>query len=207
MTEIRIKAIIARLAQPDPLPDLTPLCPDRNELTSILLDIRKGARSPFYTDLREEADRQHLDVPHLVQKADRLLTSLNISSSTDHYSILDLNQDASAEQIHEKWIEKMRIYHPDNYENPTGWIAEQCWNLNEAYAVLKDPEKRRVYDRQRRARMRGALGASGGQRPISSISHVDAAPVVGSRSKFTRAVTIGAIAIAGLIIGALLWAW
>lgn len=205
MTEIRIKDIIARLAQPDPLPDLAPLCPDRKELTRILLDIRKGVRSPFYADLREEAGRQHLDVHHLVQKAEFLLTSLNISSSTDYYSVLDLDQDASAEEIHEKWIEKVRMYHPDNYEDPTGWIAQQCWRLNEAYAVLKNPEKRRAYDDQRRAGMRGAFGAPGGSTSISSLGEVDSTLAAGSRSRLTRAIALGAIAIAGLIVGVLLW--
>ncbi|MDE2059473.1 MAG: J domain-containing protein [candidate division NC10 bacterium] len=207
MAELRIKDIIARLAQPDPLPDLAPLCPDRKELTSVLLDIRKGVKSPFYADLREEACRQHLDVRHLVQKAEFLLTSLNISSNTDYYAVLDLDQDASPEEIHEKWIEKMRMYHPDHYEDPTGWIAEQCRKLNEAYAVLKDPEKRRAYDNQRRAGMRGICGAPGGSHSISSLGDVNSASAVSSRSRFIRAVALGAIAIAGLIVGVLLWSW
>lgn len=207
MTEFSVKDIIARLAQPDPLPDLAPLCPDRKELTSVLLDIRKGAKSPFYADLREEARRQHLDVRHLVRKAEFLLTSLNISSNTDYYSVLDLDQDASAEETHEKWLEKMRMYHPDNYEDPTGWIAEQCRKLNEAYAVLKNPEKRRAYDSQRRSGMRGAFGTPGGSNSVSSLGDVDSTLAAGSRSRFTRAIALGAIAIAGLIVGVLLWSW
>ena len=205
VTEHRIREIITRLAQPEPLPNLFPLCPNRKELTSILLDIRKGMRSPHYADLREVAERQHLDVRHLVQKAEFLLASLNITSSTDYYAILEVNQDASAEEIREKWLEKMRAYHPDNYEDPTGWITQQCWRLNEAYAVLKDPEKRREYDDQRRARMKGGLWAPKGSDSISPGGDVDAVSAAGSRSRSTGAVAIVAIAIASLIVALLLW--
>jgi O-antigen ligase/DnaJ-domain-containing protein 1 len=193
-----IDAILARLARPEPLPDLSALCPDRRELTGILLDIRKGLRSSHYAELLKAAERQHLDVRNLVQKAEALLVSMHLTSKTDYYAILEVDQDASAEAIHEKWVEKMRVYHPDNYEDPTGWIAEQSWSLNEAYAVLKDPEKRQEYDARRKARMKGGLRTARG---------IDAASGVSPSPTLVRAMIIAAIAIAGLIIGVLLWSW
>lgn len=205
MSEHSIEEIIARLAQPEPLPDLSALCLDRRELTSILLDIRKGLRSPHYADLREAALRQHLDVRHLVQKAEVLLASLHLASSTDYYSILEVDQHASAEEIREKWIEKIRVYHPDNYEDPTGWIAEQSWSLNEAYAILKDREKRRDYDATRKARMRGGLRAPGATDSIAPGGDADSALAASSHSRLTRVVAIAAIAIASLIVALLLW--
>lgn len=207
MAEFRIKAIIARLAQPEPLPNLFPLCSDRKELIGILLDIRKGVKSPYYSDLQEEAGHQHLEVRHLVQKAEALLASLHLASGTDYYAILDVDQDASTEVIHEKWVEKMRLYHPDNYEDPTGWIGQYSWNLNEAYAVLKDPEKRRAYDHQRRVRMRGGLGAPGRSDVVPPGDDVESAVTADSRSRFARTVAFIAVAIASLIVGVLLWLW
>lgn len=205
MGEHSIEEIITRLAQPEPLPDLSALCPDRRELTGILLDIRKGLRSTHCNDLREAAERQHLEVRHLVQKAEVLLASLHLASRTDHYSILEVDQHASAEEIRQKWIEKMRVYHPDNFEDPTGWIAQQNWSLNEAYAVLKDREKRRDYDATRKARMRGGHRAPGGSDAISPGCNADSVSAVSSVSRLTRAVVIAAIAIASLTVALLLW--
>src|SRR5574337_144557 len=197
-----IDAVIARLAQPEPLPDLSALCPDRRELTAILLDIRRGLRSSHYATLREAAERQHLDVRSLVQKSDTLLVSMHLASRTDYYAILDVDQDASSETIHEKWVEKMRVYHPDNYEDPTGWIAEQSWSLNEAYAVLKDPEKRRAYDTRRKARVKGGLrtaGATDLRAPDHRINTASLPP------QPARTMIIVAVAIASLIVALLLW--
>ncbi len=205
MREDRINAIIAKLAQPEPLPDLSALCPDRRELIGILLEIRRGLRSSHYAELRATAERQHLDIRRLVQKAETLLVSIHLASRTDYYAILGVDQNASPEAVHEKWLEKMRVYHPDNYEDPTGWIAEQSWSLNEAYAVLKDPEKRREYDTRRKARMKGGLRAAGATDLIAPDHHIDAVSAVHLRQKLIPAIIIAAIAIASLIIALLLW--
>jgi O-antigen ligase len=205
MREDRIGAIIARLAQPEPLPDLSALCPDRRELTGILLDIRRGLRSSCYAELRATAERQHLDVRHLVQKAETLLISMHLASRTDYYAILGVDQDASSEVIHEKWVAKMRVYHPDNYEDPTGWIADQSWSLNEAYTVLKDPEKRREYDTRRKARMKGGSRTAGATVLIAPDHRIDAVSTVNLRQKSIQAMIIAAIAIASLIVALLLW--
>lgn len=131
--------------------------------------------------------------------------SIHLASRTDYYAILGVDQNASAEAVHEKWVEKMRVYHPDNYEDPTGWIAEQSWSLNEAYAVLKDPEKRRQYDTRRKARMKGGSRTAGATDLIASDHRIDAASTVRLRPKLIQAMVIAAIAIASLIVTLLLW--
>ncbi|MGB4781760.1 O-antigen ligase family protein, partial [Candidatus Methylomirabilis sp.] len=203
----RIDAIIARLAQPKPLPDLSALCPDRRELTSILLDIRKGRRSSYSAELREAAEFQHLDVHHLVQKAEALLVSMHLAARTDYYAVLEVDQDASAEEIHEQWIEKMRLYHPDNYEDPTGWIAEQNWSLNEAYAVLKNPEKRREYDARQKTQMRGGLRTAGATDFLTLDRATRSASESSAQSRLTRTMAIVATVIASLIVALLLWSF
>jgi len=203
----RVKEIIAALATPEPLPDLSAVCPDRKELTKILLYIARGLRSPYYADLREAAELRHLDVRDLTQKAEFLLAQLNIASSTDFYSILEVDQHASSEEIHQKWIEQMQLYHPDMYETPAGWIAQQARRLNEAYAVLKDPEKRREYDVARRARGKGGLQASGVIRATRHGRWIDS-PSGGSPKEWVpMVVAITSIALASLIVGVLLWSW
>jgi DnaJ-domain-containing protein 1 len=207
ITQPRVKEIIAALARPEPLPNLSSLCPEKKELTRTLLYIARGLRSPYYADLREAAELQHLDVRDLTQKAEFLLALLSIASSTDFYSILEVDQHTSSEEIHHKWIEQMRLYHPDMYETPAGWIAQQARRLNEAYAVLKDPEKRREYDVARRARGKGGLQASGAMRATLHGRWIDSPGGGSSRDWLPMVVAITSIALASLFVGVLLWSW
>ena len=207
ITQPQVKEIITALARPEPLPNLSSLCPDKKELTRTLLYIARGLRSPYYADLREAAELQHLDVRDLTRKAEFLLAQLNMASSTDFYSILEVDQHASSEEIHEKWIEQMQLYHPDMYEMPAGWIAQQARRLNEAYAVLKDPEKRREYDVTRRARGKRGLQASGVKRTTHHGRWVDSPGGGSSREWMPVVVAITSIALASLIVGVLLWSW
>jgi curved DNA-binding protein len=64
----------------------------------------------------------------------------------DYYSILGLTKTASEDEI-KKAFRKLAVkYHPD--KNPGNKEAEEKFKeLNEAYEVLSDPEKRKKYDR------------------------------------------------------------
>lgn len=205
MIEPRAREIILALARPEPVPDLSALCSDKKELTKILLHIARGLRSPYYADLREAAELQHRDVRDLTQKAEFLLAQLNIASSTDFYSILEVDQHASSEEIHQKWIEQMQLYHPDMYETSTGWIAQRARRLNEAYAVLKNPEKRQEYDVSRRAPGRRRPQTSGGIRATRHSRWVESPGAGGSKAWLPIVVAITSIALASLIVGVLLW--
>lgn len=207
MTEARVASIIAALAQPELVQDFTSLCPDRKELTAILLDIMKGVRSPYYPELREAAELHHLDAGHLTRKAGFMLASLSVAPSKDYYSILEVGQHSSAEEIREKWAEKIQMYHPDKYDDPTGWIAQQARSLNEAYAVLKDPEKRQAYDELRKTRGRGGLQTRADHNSILPAAQIDPAWYGKPRSKLPVAVALAAIAFSILIVAALLWPW
>src|SRR6056297_2546720 len=63
----------------------------------------------------------------------------------DYYKILDVSRDASQEEISKAFKKLARKYHPDL--NPDNAEAEKKFKeVNEAYEVLKDPEKRKRYD-------------------------------------------------------------
>lgn len=63
----------------------------------------------------------------------------------DYYRILGLEKNAPAKKIKEAYRTLALKYHPDrNTSDPDA--AEQMKAVNEAYAVLSDPEKRREYD-------------------------------------------------------------
>ncbi|MBU0988437.1 MAG: DnaJ domain-containing protein, partial [Proteobacteria bacterium] len=67
----------------------------------------------------------------------------------DYYKILKIEQNADPKQIKEAYRELAFKYHPDrNKEDPES--GEKMKMVNEAYAVLSDPQKRQQYDALRR---------------------------------------------------------
>jgi curved DNA-binding protein len=62
----------------------------------------------------------------------------------DYYGILGVQPDAASEEIRRAFRKKALQFHPDRNKDPDA--AERMGEVNEAYAVLSDPEKRRNYD-------------------------------------------------------------
>lgn len=63
----------------------------------------------------------------------------------DYYATLGVERDASQEDIKRAYRKLARKYHPDVSSEPEAESKFQ--SLQEAYEVLKDPEKRQAYDR------------------------------------------------------------
>ncbi|MEA3508666.1 MAG: DnaJ domain-containing protein, partial [Synergistota bacterium] len=62
----------------------------------------------------------------------------------DYYETLGVSKDATQEQIQKAYRKLARKYHPD--ANKSDSAQDRFKEVNEAYEVLRDPEKRKKYD-------------------------------------------------------------
>ncbi len=78
----------------------------------------------------------------------------------DYYEVLGVDRSATAEQIKKSYRKLALQYHPDR--NPGDSTAEEKFKeATEAYEVLRDPERRGLYDQYGHAGMSGRAGPQG----------------------------------------------
>ena len=76
----------------------------------------------------------------------------------DYYQTLGVARTASADEIKQAFRKLARLHHPDVAKNKTAGEAK-FKEINEAYEVLGDPEKRKRYDEMGPDWQNGAAGA------------------------------------------------
>ncbi|CAN6354137.1 unnamed protein product [Urochloa humidicola] len=73
-------------------------------------------------------------------------------SKLSYYVVLDVAQDASADEIHAAWRKMSEAFHPDKVEKAAdkSWVKEfvlaKYRAVQEAYELLSDPAKKAIYD-------------------------------------------------------------
>ena len=91
----------------------------------------------------------------------------SMSKKRDYYEILGVSKSASADEMKSAYRKMAMKYHPDR--NPGDHEAEARFKeLNEAYDVLRDEQKRAAYDRfGHQAFENGGMGGMGGGDPFA----------------------------------------
>src|SRR3984957_3217831 len=85
----------------------------------------------------------------------------------DYYDILEISRSATADEVKKAYRKKALQYHPD--KNPGDANAEKRFKeISEAYEVLSDDNKKRLYDQYGKEALSGA-GMPGGSAGFSSM--------------------------------------
>ncbi len=79
-----------------------------------------------------------------------------MSSKRDYYEVLGVDRNASADEIKKAFRKLAFQFHPDHNQNADS--EAKFKELNEAYSVLSDEEKRAAYDRFGHAGVDGSFG-------------------------------------------------
>ena len=95
-----------------------------------------------------------------------------MATQKDYYDILGVGKSASADEIKKAYRKQALEWHPDRHKDDKAEAEKRFKEINEAYQVLSDPQKKSAYDQfghQAFAPGGGFRGAQGfgGQGPFS----------------------------------------
>jgi molecular chaperone DnaJ len=80
----------------------------------------------------------------------------------DYYEILGISPNASSQEIKKAYRRLAVKYHPDKNRDNSKEAEEKFKEVSEAYKILSDVEKRKVYDEYGHAGLQADVGAGGG---------------------------------------------
>jgi molecular chaperone DnaJ len=83
-----------------------------------------------------------------------------MASKRDYYEVLGVSRNASDDEVKKAFRRLAKQYHPDT--NKEAGAEARFIEINEAYEVLSDPQKRAAYDRYGHAAVGNGTGAGAG---------------------------------------------
>lgn len=88
-----------------------------------------------------------------------------MTTKTDYYDILGVSKSASADEIKKAYRKQALEWHPDRHKDDKEAAEKRFKEINEAYQVLSDPQKKSMYDQYGSAG--GPQGFPGGGNPFA----------------------------------------
>ncbi len=86
------------------------------------------------------------DIGELIKAAEFFIEQVFFAPRATHYRILGLSPTATGEQVKEHYRLLMHLFHPDRYTLQGTWADVHARRVNQAYNMLRKPERRRHYD-------------------------------------------------------------
>jgi molecular chaperone DnaJ len=93
-----------------------------------------------------------------------------MSSKRDYYEVLGVGRQATEDDVKRSFRRLARQYHPDVNKNPDA--ETRFKEINEAYEVLSDAEKRAMYDRFGHAGAQAGFGGTGDFRGFGGLEDI-----------------------------------
>ncbi|AQS86076.1 MAG: molecular chaperone DnaJ [Acetobacter aceti] len=84
-----------------------------------------------------------------------------MATKLDYYAVLEVTREVSSDELKKAYRKLAMKYHPDRNAGDAS-AEERFKQINEAYDILKDAEKRAAYDRFGHAAFEGGGGGPGG---------------------------------------------
>lgn len=84
-----------------------------------------------------------------------------MSEKRDYYEVLGVSKTASQDEIKKAYRSLAKKYHPDITTEPKDVAEAKFKEISEAYEILSDEEKRKLYDQYGHAGVDGSFGAGG----------------------------------------------
>ena len=69
-----------------------------------------------------------------------------MATKTDYYDILGVSKGASADEIKKAYRKQALEWHPDRHKDDKEAAEKRFKEINEAYQILSDPQKKSAYD-------------------------------------------------------------
>ena len=90
------------------------------------------------------------------------MSNKNEEKKDEYYTLLEIAKDASEDEVRKAYKKMALKWHPDRNPNNVEHATEMFKNISEAYEVLNDPEKRKIYDQHGKNGLQNANGPNGG---------------------------------------------
>jgi molecular chaperone DnaJ len=94
-----------------------------------------------------------------------------MAAKEDYYELLGVSRDAGPDDIKKAFRKLARQYHPDVNKDPAA--EAKFKEINEAYEVLSDEQKRAAYDRYGHAAFRNGGGPAAGQGDFGNFTDIN----------------------------------